>query len=280
MKKSIGVIVVIIMAICCFVLAGFIILSSNFLKNFSFNFGDFNFDWIEESENLVEHKEYAVNDIYIEGDVVNVFIDQSDDVETVEVEFYSDDEEDEYVFKQDDNKINLKIINDDEFGFHKNNRLIVKIPYTFENKLVVDVEVGNIEIGDFAYLKPDVKVNTGNIEVECVDELSAKVNIGNIEVDAINRLKAKCDTGNVKVARLNNKADIEVAVGDVKLEDVTLTDESNIKVNMGNIKIEELDGAYVDASSGVGEVKVHKNDNNADVTLKVRTEVGDIKINY
>ena len=57
-----------------------------------------------------------------------------------------------------------------------------------------------------------------------------------------------------------------------------INEDSSIKSNFGDVKIEKINNVYVDAKVDLGDVKIEGNDRHSDITLKIKSDCGDIKV--
>ena len=290
MNKSFATFLIILLSIIVIsITVGFVYLMKS---NFSFNFNIGN----SYSEKLIESKTFeTTSDIYISSKNCDVTIEQSEDNNIV-VELYSDEVE-EYFINREDDKINVKLFNKNTMGFNlKTSRVLIKLPANYENKINIDAVVGDIHIDDFefasAFVKNtvgDIKVKnintaiidngTGDIKIENINDLSVVGKTGDIKVGNVNNIDAKVDTGDIKIQSINNKVNLTSGVGDVKIENAIIKEDSFINGKIGDIKIMNLTGAYVEAVTNIGDMKVDNVDRKLKIILKINNNTNDIKVN-
>ena len=147
------------------------------------------------------------------------------------------------------------------FCNNKGGKVEVYLPINYQNKINVKSNVGDITIEDFenAYLEVDT-------------------NVGDLEVDKIKNIEAKSDVGDIKIDNIYEYVKIKTNVGDVKIKNLNITKDSRIDSEIGDVKIQNINDIYVDAKANIGESKVNTNDRKSDVTLKITSSVGDIKV--
>ena len=290
MNKSFATFLILLLSfVLISITVGFIYLMKS---NFSFNFNVESF----YSEKLVESKTFeTINDIYILSKNCDVSVEQSN-YDNIVVELYSDNV-DEFFVNQEDNNIYVELFNKSTFGFNiKTSRIIVKLPKNYENMINVDATVGDISIDEFelarAYIKNtvgDVNIKninvatiinqTGDIKIETIKNLITTNKTGDVKVGRVNNIDAKVDTGDIKIETVSNKVDLISGIGDVKIEDANLNEESKIDSKIGDIKIKKLTGVYVEANTKIGDIKLNNVDRKSENVLKIDNNTGDIKVN-
>ena len=72
---------------------------------------------------------------------------------------------------------------------------------------------------------------------------------------------------------------IDADAGDVKINTLNITQNSNIEINAGDIKINQTNDIYIDAETDLGETKINNNNDKSEITLKIENNLGDIKVN-
>ena len=295
MSKSMAITLIILLSILCFAVAGVMIF---FLVNKNgFNFV-FHFDGY--SETLVEKKTFeTINDIYVDSKNMDVLFENTSD-DKITVELYSEKEE-EHTFTENEEKITIKaeIKNHGWVFMQKASRLIIKIPNTFENDLIVESGVGDIKFENLPNITTSIKVGTGDVKIDELNKVTATIGVGDfkaekvkianiiigtgdIKISNIDVIEATSGIGDIKITNLNNKCTIDSSTGDVKIETATITEESSISNKTGDVKIRSLSGAYVDAKTNIGDTKVNNSeeDRKSDIVLKINNNIGDIKVNY
>ena len=75
-----------------------------------------------------------------------------------------------------------------------------------------------------------------------------------------------------------NKCNINSACGDIKVYSVQIQENSSIKSDFGDVKINNSNDIYVDTNVDLGDVKIRNNNRYSDITLKIDSSCGDIKV--
>lgn len=171
----------------------------------------------------------------------------------------------------------------------------VYIPNNYSNKINIENNFGDIEIEEFKNASIEIEENYGDIEIERVNKIKVnndlgnvdinKANIANIEVAAgdikikdVNEITAENNLGDIEIKNINGYLDITNNCGDIELYNVVLTKNSNIKSDLGDIEIDNIENVYIDVETDVGKAKINNNYKDADVTLEITNDLGDIKI--
>lgn len=290
MNKTVSICLIIVLSILTLVLTGlFIFLMSGNSFNWSFSFNTY-------SEKLVESKEVSdVASLNVDSQNVDVLFEKSND-DKVYIELYSENNVDHSIDVVD-SKVNVKFYDKEVFRFFKkNSRILIKLPENYENELVITSTTGDIKFQSFEKLSPIIKLGTGDIKADKLNEVEITSTTGDIKISELNAINCKTVTGDVKINRVNI-ANIHGTTGDVKIQeinysaDITLTtgnvkitkfdvkENSSINLTTGDVKIESHSGAYIETTNNVGDVKVNNNDRTLEKTLKISVRTGDIKVN-
>lgn len=290
MNKTVNIIIIILLSIITIFVTGlFVYLMCGNSLNFKFEFNNY-------STNKVETKEFdLVDDININANLSDVLIEKSDTNKII-VELYSDNNIDHSI-NVDNKKVDINFYDNNVFNiFKKKNRVLVKLPEDYKDKLNINVTTGDVKIKSFKNLKSNIIVQTGDIIAELLDEAIIDSKTGDIKIDNINKINCNnttgdikinmindafinSKTGDVKINELNNSSDITVITGDVKVSNATINEDSFIKVTTGDVKIASYSGAFIETSNNIGDVKINNNNRNHEKTLKITSNIGDIKIN-
>lgn len=297
MNKTVSIIFIILLSIVTIFLTGFFVVllkSGASISSFSFNIGMGG----GNSETLVYSKEYeeienldidfAIGDIYVEENSSNSIV----------IELYSDRENEKHSITEKDGTIYV-VFNKDvkKVSFmEKNDRIIVKIPEDYAKKMNINMTTGDINGDDFENLELEVTlktgdiefgeaqsmkldVQTGDIEVEKVLDFDGRLTTGDIDISTVENLKVKGTTGDIKINNVTRKINASLNVGDIKISKATISADSSIKLKTGDVKINTLKGAYIDASTNIGDTRVKNNDRLAENVITINTNIGDIRCN-
>lgn len=128
----------------------------------------------------------------------------------------------------------------------------------------------------------EIHLNSDYGDIQVVDFENASIYVdadcGDITLGKVKNVLAKNDYGDVKIESILNKAEIELSCGDVKINAMEIAENSSIVNNFGDIKIGTTNEVYIEAKTDLGDVKVNKNYRQAEVTLKLVNDCGDIKV--
>lgn len=128
----------------------------------------------------------------------------------------------------------------------------------------------------------EIHLNSDYGDIQVIDLENASIYVdadcGDITLGKVKNVLAKNDYGNVKIESVLNKAEIELSCGDVKINAMEIAENSSIINNFGDIKIGTTNEIYIEAKTDLGDVKVNQNHRQAEVTLKLQNDCGDIKV--
>lgn len=142
--------------------------------------------------------------------------------------------------------------------------------------MTIDEDCGNVEV-EAAY-KIEVKNNYGNISVSSSTSAHIQASAGNISLGTVTSVKARNSFGKIEIEKVLSEIDLENSCGDIVVEDAVILKDSKIESDLGSIKIMKVNDIYIDASTDLGNVTVDKNNNQAEVTLKIHNSCGDITV--
>lgn len=164
-----------------------------------------------------------------------------------------------------DNKLEISHKRENSWMFFnfglKKSEIKVYIPSTYANEINTKVDCGNTKINSLQNAILNAKCNAGNVEFE-------KIKMANI----------KCDAGNIRAEEIGQKCNIELDTGNVRIEKLNLSEDSRIKLDLGDVKIAETNDIYIEANTDLGDTKVNKNSRTSNVTLKIKVDCGNIKV--
>ena len=122
----------------------------------------------------------------------------------------------------------------------------------------------------------DKKIKKSNDDL--IIELDRNKDIA-YELGKIKNAVLKCDYGNIDIKEILNKCDIEADCGNVKIDTLSIKEDSSIKADLGNVDINNANDIYIDANVDLGSANINKNNRNAEITLKVHCNCGNVTIN-
>ena len=273
MNKIIKLLLILILSIIVVVLSLFLCKYVN--SDYDFKFSSV---FSNTSTNLIESKEfYSINDIIINSNIADVEI-KNNSQNNFKVDVYSEKKEN-YSIDVNNNNLYINIEDDNNIIFNKHSKLVLYVPSDY-NKLVKIVnKTGDVEVESLMYLNLDIESNTGDVEIDSVDSLNYRNSVGDLEINNINTLNVDCKTGDVEVNNINKVFNIKSNTGDVDINTINISENSYIESNIGDIDIKTINNIYVETESGIGDVDVNNGDRFSPITLRIKSSVGDIKVN-
>lgn len=182
----------------------------------------------------------------------------------IQVLLYGESENDVKVNFYDDK---LVIANTYKKGFHffdfgiRKNDIIIYIPSNYSQEIKIKNDYGKCEIVD---------LEEATVDIDC--------DAGNVELGKIKNAIIKCDYGNVEVNEVLKQCNIKVDCGNVEIEKAIIQENSAIEVNLGNINIQEINEIYVDANVELGKTNIKDNHRNADISIQINCDCGNIAV--
>ncbi len=232
------------------------------------------------SNELVVDETYdeAFDEIFVESDASNIIVKETNN-NKVSLTIYGD--KDKTIVEQNGSKLDIKTKAKKCFGICFNLKMAkveISVPKDFVGKLNLKNKYGDTEVGYFEGATMDIENNYGDIDVGAVKTLKVKEDCGNVSIGKVEDAVVKNNFGDIKIDRVTNYVDLKNSCGNIKIDDCSLKKDSYIEDNMGDIKISSLNKVYVDAKTSLGEVKVRNNYRDAEVTLRIENDCGDIKV--
>lgn len=264
-NKGIIITFIILLSIIIFFLVMFLVTylrgGINF-RNGAINFGS-------KSTNIIFDKQFELDDIknieinQCTGDIIfkettNNYIQvviYGENVNDAQVELNNEKLNIDYIHRKNFNLFNFN------FGEIKND-VIIYIPSNYSNEIKINNDYGKCEL-------TDLKDATVNINCNC----------GDVEIGSIGNATVKCDYGNVEIKEIFNKCDIKADCGNIKVDTISINEDSTIKADFGNVDINKTNDIYIDADVELGNMNINKNNRNAKTTLKINCDCGNITIN-
>ena len=222
--------------------------------------------WGIKSKNIIFNKSYTleeIQDIDIKQDMGDIIFKETSS-DKIEVIIYGEDENDVDVDLNYD-----KLLIDHHrknrffffnFGFTKSN-IVVYIPSKYSKNIIIKNDLGNCVLDSLEYASIDVKCSAGNVEVGTVK---------NADIE--------CDLGKVEVSEILNKCNISADCGDVKIDKISIQEDSYIKADLGNVTIGQINDIYVDGKVDLGNCTINGSNRSSDITLKIECDCGNISV--
>lgn len=263
-NKGVIITLIILLSIIIFFLVIFLVM---YLKG-DINFENRTLSIGSKSTNIIYDKQFELKDINridIKQDAGDVIIKENAE-NYIKVVLYGENEMNAQV---EINNGNLNIDNTHHrksfvflnFGVTSND-IIIYIPSSYSNEIKVKNDYGKCEVENLENATADIGCDAGNIE------------LGKIK-NAI----LKCDYGNIEVKEIMNKCDIRADCGNIKIDTANIKENSNIIADLGNVEINNTNDIYIDTDVDLGKTNINKNNRNADITLKIKCDCGNITIN-
>ena len=235
--------------------------------------------------------------IKIQSKAAKIEVKESENNE-FKVIIYSDD--DNYSVKSENATLNVSLTSENECGFICFNNHLTKaeiyVPKTYSNIIDINNNYGDVKIETNSEIDLNANLDAGNISVEKVKNAKINNNYGNIKVSNAKMLEIEEKAGNVKVGSVNeikvvnNLGNIDIEkvdgyidavndCGNIKIDSLNIEKDSSILDKLGNIKINRTNDIFVDAKTDVGDLKVNNNSRESYITLTIRNNMGNIKVN-
>lgn len=264
--KSKGLIItlIILLSIIIFFLVMFLVMYLN--GNISFKNGIFNIG--SKSKNIIYDKQFElenIKDIDIKQDAGDILFKETTE-DYIKVVLYGEDEKDAHV-ELTNGKLTIdNTHNRRNFGFLNfqttKNDIIIYVPSSYSNNVNIKNDYGECELAD---------LENATVNIDC--------DAGNVELGKIRNANIKCDYGNIEIKEVMNKCDIKADCGNIQIDTISINEDSSIKADLGNVDINNTNDIYVDAVVSLGKININNNNRNANVTLKVNCDCGNVTIN-
>ena len=242
-----------IMLVCIGITAFVIVKNGDKIASINLNY--------KVSKRIISDEEYDIN-----FDKLNVITDAS----KIEIKNADSDKVRVVVYS---NKDNLKIKKEDNLSININNmkkcklfcinvtipRVVIYLPNDFNNKINIENKLGDIEIDN-------------------INKVNIKNKLGDIKIDSVDNATINNDLGDIQINKVNKYLKIKENMGDVKITKINLTKDSTIYNELGDIKIGNTNEIYIDATVDLGDIKINNNYRKSDIVLKIKNDMGDIKV--
>ena len=239
------------------------------------------FDWsfnFSISEKLIEDKTInEVKDINIDVNIGDIIFEIGEN-DKVNVKLYSDHNE-SYSVKDSGDVIEVKYRESTGFRlFSKGPRAVITVPEDYDKNITIKGDVVDIKGKELSKATVKASFNVGDFKIDGLDKAIVSLTTGDIKMENVNSLTASSKTGDVKVTNVNGYINIDKNVGDVKIQNLYLTENCSIKNNIGDVKISKVNDIYIEAKTNIGDVKINGGDRKSDIVLSITNNTGDIKV--
>lgn len=145
----------------------------------------------------------------------------------------------------------------------------------------IEVDAGNVELGDILIDNLEVKLDAGNIEIEGINfqSLNLSANAGNIEVRNCTAKKSKltADAGNIEIWNSSiESVEASASMGNLEMHKCEFTD-GTIEADLGEIDV-EAEFESIKAHCSLGEIKIDTMSGIEGKKFDVSADLGTIKI--
>ena len=269
--------IVILSIMCVSLISGMIILMN---KDIGFSLGLTKKTHIVDTFELHTSK---VSELDFNLYSADVEIKEIDD-DMITIDYYSDKETDKIISLE-----NGRIIVNEEnskticLGICFNSRKVVAyVPKDYIGIYNIVTRSGDVKFNiDTTQNSVDIKTTSGDIEIESTTKAKLQSTSGDITVKGeANVLNIKTTSGDIKVNKVSKTIDLSSTSGSISVDTLSITGDSNINSISGNVNIKNNESdCYVDYSTISGDKVINKSNRKSDLTLKVITISGDIKVN-
>lgn len=256
--KNKGVIIslIILIAIIILFLIAFLVVALN---------GGMNFISVgTKSNNVIFDKTFELEDIEnieIRQDAGDIILKETTN-DNIQVVLYGENEND-FNVNTTNKKLDIDYTNRSKFVLFSfgtiSNDIIIYIPSSYSNEIKIKNDYGKCEVAD---------LENAIIDIDC--------DCGDVKLGKIKNATIKCDYGNIEVKEILNKCDIKADCGNIEIDKISIWENSTIKADLGNVEIGETNDIYIDSEVDLGKTNINKNNRNADVTLKINCDCGNV----
>ena len=135
-----------------------------------------------------------------------------------------------------------------------------------------DIELKEAQTASITTTSGDIKVNT--IEESAELETTS----GDITANKITNAKIKTSSGEIELGNVKEYIEAETSSGDIKIDDLEITKDSKIEARSGDVTIHKTNDIYTETKTSSGDSKIENNNRKSEITLKIETSSGDIKV--
>lgn len=263
-NKGIIITLIILLSIIIFFLVIFLVMyltgGINF-KNGIFSIGTKNTNIIYDNKFKLEN----VKNIDIKQDAGDIIFKETEN-DYIQVVLYGENEGDAQAQLNNGN-LNIDNIHNKRnfvffnFGTIKND-IIIYIPSNYSNEIKIKNDYGKCEIID---------LENATVNIDC--------DAGSVKLGKMKNATLKCDYGDIEVKEIINKCDIKANCGNIKIDTISIKENSTIKADLGNVDINNTNDIYIDADVDLGKANINKNNINSETTLKINCDCGNITVN-
>lgn len=205
-----------------------------------------------------------INNIEIEQEAGDIIFRKSEN-DYVQVILYGKDEDDARI-DLNGGKLNIDYTQKNRFQFFNfgtiKNDIIIYIPSNYSNEIKIKNNYGKCEMID---------LENAIVNIDC--------DAGDVQLGKIKNVTIKCDYGNIEIKEILNKCNIKADCGNIKIEKISIQENSTIKADFGNVEINDTNDIYIDTDVDLGDTNINKNNRKAEIILEIKCDCGNITIN-
>ena len=275
MEKTIALLKIILLLLAIAILSCILVL---FIKKDYNVFEKFNFGISKATLIYDKIIEEEFNKIDISTESLDIeFVKANDNI--VNVKVYDEEDSSVYVGVTDNT---LKVVSKNKTKVHfgiatMNKKVVISLPENIYD-LVITSTSGDIT-SEIEFNNVSIKSTSGDIKLDKVKDADLSVTSGDIFVKEVNNLIINSTSGDVDINKINNHIELKTQSGDVKINDLSLTEDSKIKVTSGDIKVlKSSSDIYFNASSKTGDIRINNNNRYGAAELTINTVTGDITV--
>ena len=237
-----------------------------------------------ESQRLALEKEFdlkTINLINTETESSDIsYIKGDENSDKILVRIYAN--EDKIVSAdKEDNTLNVSVKGSCKgfcFGF-SNDRVEITLPENYDGDFVNRSDTGDIRSDSFTHASFNLNTNAGDIDITVAKSITINTDAGDIDIQSAEDISIDSNAGDITIGECFNKLHIKTNAGDIKINELQLSQNADIETDAGDVSINNAGNAYVDAHAKFGDVNIQNNNRMSDIELKIETNAGDIKVN-
>ena len=268
-----GIVALILVAIG---LAGLLVFA--LIRFGGFSFGSFGFG---SSDNLALEKEFELEDINLissTSDAADIHISKGSD-EKAKVKILA---ESDYEVSAEKNEKNFDVLVKNRCRFicfgSKKSTIDIVLPENYSGDFKIRTDAGGIVVDDFEKSNFDVKADAGDFKYGKLKSIVLEIDAGKIDIDSAEKIDIKKDAGDLHIGECTGELYVKSDAGNIDIDKLSLTHDSWITEDAGNIDIDEVGDVRVNIDKTIGNSDVRGGNPKSDITLNIKTDVGNINI--
>lgn len=135
------------------------------------------------------------------------------------------------------------------------------VPKDYAGSFNIDTSYGDVELGDFKHASVSLDSSAGDIEIGSVKDVNANLSAGDF-----------------KLGNCYGRVRIDNSMGNVEIDKLDITENSEIELSMGNVEIKQIGDVNVEAKVDMGDSSVENSNPKSDVTLRIENSMGNITV--